>query len=55
VQLTAVLVDVYLPPKQACPFAFLQELAEKKKKFLLRPQVPSFKMPTWPELSVGQL
>ena len=49
------LVDVFLPPKQACPFAFLQELAEDRKKNLLRPQVPAFKMPTWPELSVGKL
>ena len=53
-QLTAV-VDAHLPPKQSCPFAFLQELAEKKKKFILRPQVPAFRMPTWPELSVKKL
>ena len=48
-------MDAHLPPKQSCPFAFLQELAEKKKKFILRPQVPAFKLPTWPELSVSKL
>ena len=53
-QLTAV-VDAHLPSKQACPFGYLQDLAEKKKKFILRPQVPAFKMPTWPELSVKKL
>ena len=52
-QLTAV-VDAHLPSKQACPFGYLQDLAEKKK-FILRPQVPAFKMPTWPELSVKKL
>ena len=48
-------MDAHLPTKQSCPFAFLQELAEKKKKFILRPQVPAFKLPTWPELSVSKL
>jgi hypothetical protein len=48
-------VEAFVPPKAACPFTFLQELAAGKKKYLLRKHVPSFKMPTWPELAVSKL
>ena len=33
----------------------MQELAAGTKKYLLRKHVPSFKMPTWPELAVSKL
>ena len=54
-QLTAGVVDAHLPSRKQCPFAFLQELASGQKKYLLRQHVPSFHMPTWPELAVSKL
>ena len=54
-QLTAGVVDAHLPSRKQCPFAFLQELASGRKKYLLRQHVPSFHMPTWPELAVSKL
>ena len=36
------LEDALLPKKNSCNLAFLQDLAEGKKKYLLRKNVPQF-------------
>ena len=48
-----ILVDAYLPSKKSCSLEFLQDLAEGKKKYLVRSKVPTFQIPSWPELGVG--
>ena len=44
-----------MPKKNSCNLAFLQDLAEGKKKYLLRRNVPQFSVPQWPELATKRL
>jgi len=49
------LADAHIASKKACSLDFLQQMAEGRKKYLLRRMIPTFKVPTWPELSVKAL
>ena len=47
--------NALLPRKNSCNLAYLQDLAEGKKKYLQRKDVPQIQVPQWPELSTKRL